>query len=123
MIIAIVCLCSMFHVLVQCYGQNVSPEVQGHLCLQACQVCHCYPENQRVILINSHKKKKKKIKKVFVETGGVYIRPRQLCQEVQGGRELQRGPWQRRKELRISQIKELLFTPDQKIFFEYLLTV
>lgn len=27
-------------------GANLLPEGRGHLCLRACQVCHCYPVNQ-----------------------------------------------------------------------------
>lgn len=111
MIIAIVCLCSMFHVLVQCYGQNVSPEVQGHLCLQACQVCHCYPENQRVILINSHKKKKKKNQKSVCRNWGSVHTSSPALPGGPGGPRAPTGPLAEKKRIKdLTDQRALIYT-------------
>lgn len=78
------------------------PVGQGFLCLQACQVCHCYPVSQqkRHYHSTSHwqraQKRQRKPLKITCSNANVYIRPLQICQRVHWGHGDQWGPWERK---------------------------
>lgn len=73
------------------FGEDLSPGVQGYLCLRACQVCHCYPVGQQNR--SYHPFFNTQMQCCHSNTN-LNIRPLQICQGVQGVHGDQEGPWE-----------------------------